>query len=175
MVRRAPRAAGVAACGIPRGRAGSLGGPCHERNTREAAIQTGAVTDPCDGEPADPPGIAQGKCIGHQPQWYPADLQEPVSEGENALLTFRLRTRTGVQIEEVSSRVVHARMDDDVWVVGLKFNDLLDRQSTPLLVQAAARQLRRTRETGDERAEVPEARDLWKAAAAGGIDDHAEH
>jgi hypothetical protein len=64
---------------------------------------------------------------------------EPVSEGENVLLAFRMRTRTGVQIEQVWSRVIHARMDDDVWVVGLKFNEVLDEQNTPLLAQAAAR------------------------------------
>ena len=62
---------------------------------------------------------------------------EPVSEGENALLAFLMRTRTGVQIEEVWSRVIHLRMDDDAWVVGLKFNQALDRQTTPLLAQAA--------------------------------------
>jgi PilZ domain len=62
---------------------------------------------------------------------------QPVSEGENALLTFRMRTRTGVQIEQVWSRVIHARMDDDAWVVGLKFNQVLDPQTTPLLAQVA--------------------------------------
>ena len=62
---------------------------------------------------------------------------EPVSEGESALLEFRMRTRTGVQIEQVWSRVIHLRMDDDVWVVGLEFNQVLDRQTTPLLAQAA--------------------------------------
>jgi hypothetical protein len=64
---------------------------------------------------------------------------EPVSKGEDALLVFRMRRRTGIQIEEVWSRVVHARMDDDAWVVGLKFNQVLDPQRTPLLAQAATR------------------------------------
>jgi hypothetical protein len=64
---------------------------------------------------------------------------EPVSEGEDALLTFKMRGRKGVQTEMVWGRVIHARMDDDAWVVGLKFNQVLDPQSTPLLAQAAAR------------------------------------
>jgi hypothetical protein len=65
---------------------------------------------------------------------------EPISLGDNALLTFRVRTRTGLQTEEVWGRVIHARMDDDAWVVGLKFDEVLDWQSTPQLAQAAARQ-----------------------------------
>ena len=64
---------------------------------------------------------------------------ERVSDGEDALLTFQIRTRTAKQTEEVWSRVIHVRMDDDVWVVGLKFNKVLDRQSTPLLAHAATR------------------------------------
>jgi PilZ domain len=63
---------------------------------------------------------------------------EPVTEGEDAVLTFHIDIRRGVQTEEVSGRVIHARMDDDAWVVGLKFNQVLDRQSTPFLAQAAA-------------------------------------
>jgi hypothetical protein len=62
---------------------------------------------------------------------------KPVAEGEDALLIFRMRTRTEVQIEEVPGRVIHVHMDDDAWVVGVKFNQRLDRQSTPLLAQAA--------------------------------------
>ncbi len=62
---------------------------------------------------------------------------EPLSEGEDVLLTFQIKTRRGVQNEEVSGHVIHTRMDDDAWVVGLKFNQVLDRQSTPLLAQAA--------------------------------------
>jgi PilZ domain len=58
---------------------------------------------------------------------------EPVTEGENALLEFRLKSGTGVQIEQLWSRVIHVRMDDDAWVVGLKFKQVLDRQTTPLL------------------------------------------
>jgi hypothetical protein len=64
---------------------------------------------------------------------------EPVPVGELALLTFHIRTRTGVQIEQVSGRVAQARMDDDVWLVGLEFTEVLDRQRTPLLARAAAR------------------------------------
>jgi hypothetical protein len=62
---------------------------------------------------------------------------EPVSAGEIVLLEFRMGARTGVQIEQLWSRVIHVRMDDDAWVVGLKFNQVLDRQTTPLLTQAA--------------------------------------
>jgi hypothetical protein len=63
---------------------------------------------------------------------------EPVSGIEDAWLTLQLACSIGVQIEEeVWSRVIDARMDDDAWVVGLKFNEVLDRQSTPLLAQAA--------------------------------------
>jgi PilZ domain len=64
---------------------------------------------------------------------------EPASEGEDASLTFQIWTCLAVQTEEVWSRVVRARMDDDVWVVGLKFNKVLDRQTTPLLARAATR------------------------------------
>jgi hypothetical protein len=62
---------------------------------------------------------------------------EPISQGEDALLTFEIETPTGVQIEEVPGHVIHVSMDDDAWVVGVKFNQPLDRQSTPLLAQAA--------------------------------------
>jgi hypothetical protein len=62
---------------------------------------------------------------------------EPVSQGEDALLTFEIETPTGVQIEEVPGHVIHVSMDDDAWVVGVKFNQVLDCQSTPLLAQAA--------------------------------------
>jgi hypothetical protein len=62
---------------------------------------------------------------------------EPVSEGDDTLLTFRTRTRGGVQIEEVSGRVMHARMDDDAWVIGLRFNQVLTPERTPLLARAA--------------------------------------
>ena len=63
---------------------------------------------------------------------------EPVSEGADALLTFRMRIRRKERTEEVSGRVIHARMDDDAWVVGFKFNEALTRESTPLLAKAAA-------------------------------------
>jgi hypothetical protein len=49
---------------------------------------------------------------------------EPLFLGEDALLTFRITSRSGVQVEEVWGRVIHARMDDDAWVVGLKFNQV---------------------------------------------------
>jgi hypothetical protein len=64
---------------------------------------------------------------------------EPVLEGEDALLTFQIRTRQGVRTEAVWSRAVRTRMDDDIWVVGLEFNKVLDRRSTPLLTRAATR------------------------------------
>jgi hypothetical protein len=64
---------------------------------------------------------------------------ELVSKGENALLAFQIKSHMGIQIEQVWSRVIYARMDDDAWVVGLKFNVVLDWLSTPLLAQAAAR------------------------------------
>jgi hypothetical protein len=44
---------------------------------------------------------------------------KPVSEGEDDVLTFRMRSRRGIQIEEVPGRVIHVRMDDDAWVVGV--------------------------------------------------------
>ncbi len=65
-------------------------------------------------------------------------LAEPLFQGEDALLTFRITSHSGVQVEEVWGRVIHARMDDDAWVVGLKFNQVLDPQRTPLLARAAA-------------------------------------
>ena len=63
---------------------------------------------------------------------------EPLFQGEDALLTFQITSRSGVQVEEVWGRVIHARMDDDAWVVGLKFNQVLDKRRTPLLARAAA-------------------------------------
>jgi hypothetical protein len=63
---------------------------------------------------------------------------EPLFLGEDALLTFQITSRSGVQVEEVWGRVVHARMDDDAWVVGLIFNRVLDQRRTPLLARAAA-------------------------------------
>jgi hypothetical protein len=62
---------------------------------------------------------------------------EPIFQGEDALLTFQITSRSGVQVEEVWGRVIHARMDDDAWMVGLKFNQVLDQRRTPLLAQAA--------------------------------------
>jgi PilZ domain len=62
---------------------------------------------------------------------------EPLFGGQDALMTFRVRTRGGVQTEQTSGRVVHSRMDDDVWVVGLKFNEVLTAESTPILARAA--------------------------------------
>jgi hypothetical protein len=63
---------------------------------------------------------------------------EPVFENEDALLAFRTTSRTGVRTEEIWSRVIHSRFDDDAWVVGLKFSELLDRRRTPSLARAAA-------------------------------------
>ena len=63
---------------------------------------------------------------------------EPVSEGADAVLTFRMTIRRRERTEEVSGRVIHARMDDDAWVVGFKFNQDLTRETTPLLARAAA-------------------------------------
>ena len=48
-------------------------------------------------------------------------------------MTFRVRTRRGVQTELASGRVIHSRMDDDAWVVGLEFNEVLTARSTPVL------------------------------------------
>lgn len=69
---------------------------------------------------------------------------EPLSAGEDVLVTFRMRTRKGVQTEEVSSRVIHSRMDDDVWVIGLHFNKVLTPESTPTLARAATGRRRRS-------------------------------
>jgi PilZ domain len=63
---------------------------------------------------------------------------EPLFQGEDALLTFQITSRSGVQVEAVWGRVIHVRMDDDAWVVGLKFNQVLDQRQTPLLARAAA-------------------------------------
>jgi hypothetical protein len=63
---------------------------------------------------------------------------EPVSAGADVLLRFRVRTRKGVQTEEVSARVIHSRMDDDVWVIGLQFNQVLTPERTPILARAAS-------------------------------------
>lgn len=63
---------------------------------------------------------------------------EPVSEGADALLTFRIRSGRREQTEQVSGRVIHARMDDDAWVVGFQFTEALAPERTPLLAQAAA-------------------------------------
>ena len=62
---------------------------------------------------------------------------EPLFVGQDVLLTFRVRTRRGVQTEQASGRVIHSRMDDDAWVVGLKFNEVLTARSTPVLARAA--------------------------------------
>jgi hypothetical protein len=51
-----------------------------------------------------------------------------------------MRGRKGVQTEMVWGRVIHARMDDDAWVVGLKFNEILDPLRTPVLTRAIGRQ-----------------------------------
>jgi len=69
---------------------------------------------------------------------------EPVFENEGALLVFQTKSQMGVKTEEVWSRVIHARVDDDVWVLGLKFSELLDRQKTPSLARAAERRERKT-------------------------------
>jgi PilZ domain len=63
---------------------------------------------------------------------------EPLFQGEHALLTFQITSRSGVQLEEVWGLVIHSRMDDDAWVVGLKFNEVLDQRRTPPLARAAA-------------------------------------
>jgi PilZ domain len=68
---------------------------------------------------------------------------EPLSQGADALLSFRITTRKSLRIEEVFGRVVHIQVDDDAWVMGLKFDQALDGRRTPLLAQAAAKQSRR--------------------------------
>jgi hypothetical protein len=61
---------------------------------------------------------------------------EPVSRSEDVVITFEIKCHTRVQIEEIPGCVIHVRMDDDVWVIGVKFKQALDRRSTPLLAQA---------------------------------------
>jgi hypothetical protein len=62
---------------------------------------------------------------------------EPLVAGEDALLTFEIKIREEVLTEEVWGRALHVQMDDDVWVVGLEFTQVLDRQKTPQLAEAA--------------------------------------
>ena len=63
---------------------------------------------------------------------------EPLAVGENAFVAFQFRNRTEVQFEEVRGRVISMRMDDDVWVLRLEFDEILDWQKTPLLACASA-------------------------------------
>jgi PilZ domain-containing protein len=63
---------------------------------------------------------------------------EPLAVGENAFVAFQFRNRTEVEVEEVRGRVIRVRMDDDVWVLGLQFDEILDWQKTPLLARATA-------------------------------------
>jgi hypothetical protein len=84
-----------------------------------------------------PQAAVKAHALGISPDGVRLICADHVSEGADALLIFRMRTRRGVQIEEVPGRVIHVHMDDDAWVVEVKFNQVLDRQSTPLLAQAA--------------------------------------
>jgi hypothetical protein len=59
--------------------------------------------------------------------------------GEAVLLAFQIGTSDEAQFEEVWGHVKRVRMDDDVWIVGLEFHEVLDRQRTPLLADAATR------------------------------------
>jgi hypothetical protein len=63
---------------------------------------------------------------------------EPLAVGENAFVAFQFRNRTEVQFEEVRGRVISIRMDDDVWILGLEFDEILNWQKTPLLARASA-------------------------------------
>ena len=63
---------------------------------------------------------------------------EPLAVGENAFVAFQFSHRTEVQFEEVRGRVISMRMDDDVWVLRLAFDEILDWQKTPLLARTSA-------------------------------------
>ena len=101
-----------------------------ERRQFQAGVTIGLPT---------PQAAVEANVLDMSPDGVLLICAEPVSQGVDALLSFEITNRTGVQIEEVPGHVTHVRMDDDTWVVGVKFNQPLNRQSTPLLAQAATR------------------------------------
>jgi c-di-GMP-binding flagellar brake protein YcgR len=64
---------------------------------------------------------------------------EPISKDMGIVLAFQFRNHLDAKSERISGHVIHVRMDDDAWEVGVQFDHALDPQSTPLLTQAVAR------------------------------------
>ncbi len=57
---------------------------------------------------------------------------EPVSAGEDVRLTLRLKQGRKLRVEHVRGRVVRVQGDDDVWIVGIEFCEVLSARTTPL-------------------------------------------
>ena len=66
------------------------------------------------------------------------------------MLAFRFRNHLDVKSEKISGRVIHVRMDDDAWEMGVQFNQTLNLESTPLLAQAVARKAAQIERNGDQ-------------------------
>jgi c-di-GMP-binding flagellar brake protein YcgR len=59
----------------------------------------------------------------------------PVPIGEHVVLTFHLKTSSGMTTERISGRVVNLRHDDDASIVGVEFSAVLDRNAAPVLTR----------------------------------------
>jgi hypothetical protein len=57
---------------------------------------------------------------------------EPVPVGEEVRLTLRLKQGRKLRVEDVRGRVVRVQGDDDVWIVGIEFSEVLSARKTPL-------------------------------------------
>jgi hypothetical protein len=63
---------------------------------------------------------------------------EPLEVGQCITLIFHLATQSGMVAEEVCGRVMSARFDDDVAVLGIEFTSPLDRRTAPEFCRALA-------------------------------------
>jgi hypothetical protein len=66
---------------------------------------------------------------------------EPLTMDAELLLVFQVTTRNEIRADSLFARVMRTQMDDDVWVVQLKFHKVLDRQRMSQLVPASARRV----------------------------------
>jgi c-di-GMP-binding flagellar brake protein YcgR len=57
----------------------------------------------------------------------------PVPVGEHMVLTFHLKTSSGMTTERIPGRVVNLRHDDDASIVGVEFAAVLDHKTAPVL------------------------------------------
>jgi hypothetical protein len=64
---------------------------------------------------------------------------EPLEIGLCITLTFHLATQSGMVAEEVCGRVMSARFDDDVAVLGIEFTSPLDHRTAPEFCRSLAR------------------------------------